>query len=487
MPVGAAAHVIALRHDRRHSPRLPVNLCAERRIGHERINARIGDISAGGLMLVGVEALALGSVLELVLRSPADLVEVTVQGEVVRASAAGDCRSLSAGMRFVDVDRDVRSRLEQLLIELLPSPDHRRIGRRFDLHVPAVWTSASGSRRLAVRLMNASCDGARLDGIELPEPGARGFLRLAFSGRHGVEEVALPATGVWTDAARCSAGIAFDLNSSTWPLATRAISALLVEPHAPASDLGVERERCVAGCRVGEVMHRSERCTVFRGSSKRVLKRVEGPPAVVDAASKRFLRAMAVAGAMPGRTVRYLTSHTDADACWLAMERVEGRPLHELLAAFSRSGQPVPVRGLLSIVGEVLATLIEGAETFGRDFSHPSLDASCIWVCDDGSVKLGGFDAPFARRSDVRAIGELLYTALGGCSPEASGAPLSTLNPVVTRAVALAVSTALEPFTFVGTQAIRDLLDDCPVLGPQTATKDDRLLFLDAARLAERG
>jgi hypothetical protein len=492
--------VVSLHHDRRYSPRLAVTLEAERFVGTQRLRERVSDISAGGLLLQGCGALPLGTRLELFLHSMNAGPGITVRAEVVRACARGTNEAPLAGLRFVDLDDASRSALELLLVGLLPEPDdHRRLGRRFDLHVPAVWCGAAGAKRLAVRLMNASSDGARLDGIELPEPGARGTLRFEADGRDGVEQVALPAVAIWADDARCSVGVAFDLDSKTWATATRAIASLLIEPREPESSLGVEREHRVAGCLVGDVLHRSERCTVFRAQpeetaqgGERVLKRIEGPQHVVDAATRRALRAMAVSSDGGPGVVNCLGTQTDSDACWLALERVEGRTLETLLAAFSLANQPVPVRGLVSIVGQVLDTLAHCANVLGDDFHHPSLDASCIWVCDDGSVKVGGFDAPLSTngpQDDVRALAAMLYRALAGV-PESDPRALSTHNAAVTPTVDVAIASALDPDPMerpADAKALLAMLDDCPVLGPQTATVEDRLLFLRAARVADRG
>jgi c-di-GMP-binding flagellar brake protein YcgR len=131
--------VVTLHHDRRYSPRLAVTLEAERFVGSERLREQVSDISAGGLMLQGCAAMPLGTRLELFLQSPTSGPGATVQAEVVRACAHGMSEAPRVGLRFVDLDDASRTALELLLVGLLPEPDdHRRLGRRFDLHVPAV-------------------------------------------------------------------------------------------------------------------------------------------------------------------------------------------------------------------------------------------------------------------------------------------------------------------------------------------------------------
>jgi hypothetical protein len=123
--------VIALHQERRHCPRLVVAVEAEHRFGAERIRLRVGDLSTGGLLLHAV-FLPPGMRLELVLRSPRHVVEVTVQAEVVRRSATD--AGLLTGLRFVDLDPRARAQLELLLIELLLESDLRGAARRFVVH-----------------------------------------------------------------------------------------------------------------------------------------------------------------------------------------------------------------------------------------------------------------------------------------------------------------------------------------------------------------
>ncbi|MGE0708292.1 MAG: protein kinase [Planctomycetota bacterium] len=161
-----------------------------------------------------------------------------------------------------------------------------------------------------------------------------------------------------------------------------------------------------------------------------------------DTARKRFSRQAQAAEALQHpQLARVVASGTEGEFSYLASEEVAGRPLRQVLAADGgRERARAP---------ELVASALRALESaHGMGVVHGNLSPDCLWVGDDGRVRVSGFGRPRAGKKgrarvtaytapeqrsgdaseeagDLYAMGAVLYEALTGKLPgEARGGPL---------------------------------------------------------------
>lgn len=219
-----------------------------------------------------------------------------------------------------------------------------------------------------------------------------------------------------------------------------------------------------------------------------VLKTVELPPPIdqrdsgeadTSALEKAFTRQAQAAGRLQHpHIVTVFDAGRIHQTGYLAIERVSGRPLHELVVGGFR-----PEFVHCASIGARIADAIEYAHAQG--VAHRHLGPQHVILQADGAPKVEGFggwidggtageDAlhrterllPYFdnelteadRRADVRAVAALVYMMLTGKAPGATPLPVKVHRPEVPDALAQPIDDALQPAA-AGARTAADLRD----------------------------
>jgi serine/threonine protein kinase len=126
---------------------------------------------------------------------------------------------------------------------------------------------------------------------------------------------------------------------------------------------------------------------------------------------------------------------------YIAMELVQGFDIRKLLRYASKSGEPIPMPVLLSILGE-LADALEYAHTFvderGQHLNivHRDISPSNLIVAHSGHLKVIDFGIAKANSSQLHTESGQVKGKLGYMSPEAAlGMPLETVSDIFSMGV----------------------------------------------------
>jgi hypothetical protein len=220
-----------------------------------------------------------------------------------------------------------------------------------------------------------------------------------------------------------------------------------------------------------------------------VLKTVELPPPIdqrdsseadTSALEKAFTRQAQAAGRLQHpHIVTVFDAGRIHQTGYLAIERVSGRPLHELIVGGFR-----PEFVHCASIGARIADAIEYAH--GQGVAHRHLGPQHVILQADGAPKIEGFggwidggaageDAlhrterllPYFdselteadRRDDVRAVAALVYMMLTGKAPAATPLPVKVHRPDVPEALAQPIDELLNPASKGGARTAADLRD----------------------------
>jgi serine/threonine protein kinase len=126
---------------------------------------------------------------------------------------------------------------------------------------------------------------------------------------------------------------------------------------------------------------------------------------------------------------------------YIAMELVQGFDVRKLLRYASKSGEPIPMPVLLSILGE-LADALEYAHNFvderGQHLNivHRDISPSNLIVAHSGHLKVIDFGIAKANSSQLHTESGQVKGKLGYMSPEAAlGMPLETVSDIFSMGV----------------------------------------------------
>jgi hypothetical protein len=211
-------------HDGRRLPRLPAGLTAERRIGERVIVDQVMNLSLSGMMLLSQHPVVEGSHLRVVLcgrrHAPIELYT-----EVVWARRSTVLPGIEAGLRVLTESADTTVELEELMTEVLSTPQGRRAAVRFSVSLAGWWRGATTSQMVPVELIDLSLSGAMFSGTHVPRYGERGLLALDL----GEGLFAVPAAVAWRDLHRTpnGAGVAFDSGGQASEFVAKVVRAVL--------------------------------------------------------------------------------------------------------------------------------------------------------------------------------------------------------------------------------------------------------------------
>ena len=233
---------------------------------------------------------------------------------------------------------------------------------------------------------------------------------------------------------------------------------------------------------------------------KRPLASLRADPEVRE----RFAREAAIGRLLQHPNIVALYDAGDDDgAPYLVLEYVQGGTLRDLL----KDGAPVPVDTALGIVRAVLAAL---GHAHGCDIVHGDLKPSNVLLGADGQVKLADFGIasvlhgpapsstpwgtppyvapevlrgePASPRSDLYALGVILYRLLTGVQPQTTGQTDDSIPPP--SALRAGIPRALD-------EVVLQLLQSDPARRPDSAYTVLKLLDASpsetTARLASEG
>jgi serine/threonine-protein kinase len=241
--------------------------------------------------------------------------------------------------------------------------------------------------------------------------------------------------------------------------------------------------------RIGERIARGGMASVFLGTDERldrtvaikVMHRGLGDPAVF---TERFKReAKAAAKLNHPNVVSVFDQGHDGDAIYLIMEYVPGHTLRDLM----RSGRPMKPSAALEIVDAVLVALAAAHEA---RLIHRDVKPENVLITPDGDVKVADFGLARAMtaattatsntligtvsylapeivsntgadaRSDVYAVGAMLYEMLTGAKPHAGESPIQVAYKHVHEDIGppSALQSAIPPYldALVARATVRD-------------------------------
>lgn len=179
---------------------------------------------------------------------------------------------------------------------------------------------------------------------------------------------------------------------------------------------------------VGEVLGTGGSATVFAGRDTRlgrpVAVKVLRPDLAADSAAQAAFQVEATAAAMlshPGIVTVHDVGSDELDGrtiAWIAMERVRGRTVRELLAG--GAVPPLDPADVLELTAHVLAALEHAHQ---RGVVHRDISPGNVMITDDGAVKV--LDFGIAAVGEQRTESEVVHGSVAYVSPEqAQGRPV---------------------------------------------------------------
>lgn len=103
--------------ERRNFPRIPVSLEVSFRDGEEVLSSYLFDLGQGGLFIGSREPLPVGCAVHLSFCLPGDGVSLAVAGTVIWQKDAREAVRPGMGVRFDDMSREDRERIDSFLME----------------------------------------------------------------------------------------------------------------------------------------------------------------------------------------------------------------------------------------------------------------------------------------------------------------------------------------------------------------------------------